>query len=118
MGDELPTTYEHYADFLASDPRRLGDALELGANWSDGGRLYRACWYSETGELTVEQISTTEPLDLEDFHRGIAGPVEVVTHVPDRRELDALVGRWPDVAAGLPRTLATLRQLIGRGVSH
>ncbi|MDP2710344.1 MAG: hypothetical protein Q8O56_03920 [Solirubrobacteraceae bacterium] len=112
MGDELPTTYEHYADFLAGDSRREGDALELGANWSDGGKFYRACWYAETGELTFERISAAEPLDLEDFHHGIAGPVEIVTRVPDRRTLDALVGRWPDIAAGLPRRLEALRQLI------
>lgn len=70
------------------------------------------CWYDETGELTFERLSSEEPLDLEDFHRGITGPVEVVALVPDRRQLAMLLGAWPNVAVGLPRTLEALRRLL------
>lgn len=115
MGDGQPTTsFERYDDFLAADPRRTGEALELGADWRDGDGRYRVCWYEETTELTFERLSNDEGLDLEDFHRGIAGPIEVVALVEDRGALDALLGEWPNVAVGLPRTLGSLRELLGR----
>lgn len=65
---EQPDYYTTYRDFLNSDPRREGSALEFGHNWKDEhGRRYRVCWYEQTGELTAEALSDTEPLYAEDF---------------------------------------------------
>lgn len=104
--------YACYADFLAADPRRRGNALELGIDWRDRGGRYRACWYQDTGELTLERLSPSDRLDLEDFHTGISGPVEILRHVPTRQELSALLGAWPSIAPGEPRTVKRLRELI------
>lgn len=114
VGDEHSrrSVYERYADFLASDPRRRGDALELGADWEQDGVRYRACWYEQTGEVTLERLSEREPLSVENFHRGVSGPVEVLRHVPTRAELEALLGRWPNIAAFEPRTVRRLRELL------
>ena len=106
--------YVRYADFLRADPRREGDALELGADWRDGDALYRMCWYQETGELTLERLSVKDETDLEDFHRGVSGPVEVLRHVSTREQLDALLGEWPNVAPGEPRDVARLKAIVGR----
>jgi hypothetical protein len=103
-------TYSSYEDFLNADPRRRGDALELGTDWQDGPRRYRACWYQETGELTAECLNDGR-LDLEDFHQGIAGPIHVLRRLPDRPALTALLGDWPNIAPGQPRTLQRLRNL-------
>lgn len=35
--------YARYTDFLDADPRRRGDALELGHDWRDDDELYRVC---------------------------------------------------------------------------
>jgi hypothetical protein len=108
-----PFLYPRYREFLAGNPGRRGDALELGADWRDGDGHYRVCWYEETGELTFERLASDQPLDLEDFHRGVAGPVEIVALIPDRTRLALLLGEWPNVAVGLPRTLDSLRRLLG-----
>lgn len=117
MGDESASSpsYARYADFLEADRRRKGNALELGHDWRDGDERYRVCWYEETGELTVERLGSARRLDLDDFHRGIAGPVEIVGHVRSREELTELLGEWPNIAPDQPRTLAWLRQLARRG---
>ena len=52
-----PGTYARYSDFLGEDPRRRGNALELGHDWRDGDARYRVCWYEETGELTSERLA-------------------------------------------------------------
>lgn len=108
-----PPLYRRYEDFLDADPRRRrGDALELGADWRDGDGRYRVCWYEQTGELTFERLAPDLSLDPEDFHRGVAGPVEIVALIRDRTRLDRLLGEWPNVAVGLPRRLDSLRRLI------
>jgi hypothetical protein len=104
--------YARYRDFLDVDARRRGDALEFGHDWRGPGGRYRVCWYQETGELTAERLSETQALDLEDFHRGIEGPVFVLARIPSRAQLDRLLGAWPQVALESPRTIARLRGLI------
>lgn len=108
-GDRL--LYASYTEFLAADPRRRGDALELGIDWREGAVRYRVCWYEHTGELTLERLSS-RGLDLEDFYAGVSGPVEILSRVPTRRELSALLGRWPNIAPGEPRTVKRLRELL------
>lgn len=103
-------SYICYADFLDADPRRGGDALELGRDWREGADSYRVCWYAETGELTAERINPSAELDLEDFHSGIVGPIQVLGCIGTREELTLLVGEWPNVAPSAPRTLAWLRE--------
>lgn len=105
--------YVRYQDFLDADPRRRGDALELGHHWrDDGDGRYRVCWYEATGELTAERLDPDCELEPEDFHRGISGPVEILRHIEDRAELDSLLGRWPNIVPGEPRTLARVRELL------
>ncbi|MGH2763655.1 MAG: hypothetical protein ACRDL4_01730 [Thermoleophilaceae bacterium] len=104
--------YVHYGDFLDTDPRRRGDALEFGRDWQDGEDSYRVCWYEGTGEFTAERIDPTAELDLEDFHSGIVGPVQVLGCIPTRQELTLLIGEWPNIARSVPRTLARLRELL------
>ena len=106
--------YARYADFQAADPRRRGDAYELGADWHDATHRYRACWYQQTGEVTLERLSDSEPLDVEDFDRGVKGPVEVLARIPTRAELSLLLGNWPNIAPGQPRTTTHLRALVAR----
>lgn len=110
--DSSHPVYVRYEDFLDADPRRRGDALELGIDWRDGAQRYRACWYEATGELTLERLSDAERLDLEDFHRGVSGPVEILRRIPTRDELDRLLGLWPNVAPGQPRAVNQLRALV------
>lgn len=107
----VPLVYTRYEDFLAADPRRQGDAYELGIDWIDGRGRYRACWYPETGELTAERLSDHEPLDTEDFHRGVAGSVEILRRIPTLAQLTLLLGKWPNIAVGQPRTLDRLKAL-------
>lgn len=111
---EPPTraTYVSYADFLDGDGRRRGNALELGHDWRDGDERYRVCWYEETGELTCERLAAGDMPDLENFHEGIAGPIEVLRVLATRQALEDLIGRWPNVAPNQPRTMRWLRDLI------
>ena len=106
--------YARYADFLRADPRREGDALELGADWRDGDALYRVCWYEGTGELTLERLSADDEADLEDFHRGVSGPVEILRRIATRGQFDALLGEWPNVAPGERRDVVHLREMLKR----
>lgn len=103
-------------DFLAADPRRRGDALELGHRWRDEKGRYRVCWYQETGELTAERLAEDAELDLEDFHEGVNGPVEVLARVQTREELERLVGPWPRPADG-GDSLSELRILLRAGTA-
>jgi hypothetical protein len=106
-------SFAGYQDFLSADPRRRdGRTLEIGIDWRDGERRFRVCYYTATGELTAEQLAADEPLDLEDFERGIAG-VEVVAVIPTRAELDRMLGPWPAVERCRPRTAERLRELVG-----
>jgi hypothetical protein len=107
-----PLTYARYADFLDADCRRRGDALELGHDWRGGRDRFRVCWYVGTGELTAERLSREAPLDLEDFHRGVVGPVEVIGRFATRGQLDRALGAWPNTTPGKPRTLAWLRRAL------
>lgn len=114
MSDQPAQTpaYVRYQDFLDADPRRTQDALELGADWRDGDVRYRVCWYEHTHELTAERLSDTEPLSVEDFHHGVAGPVEVLSMIASRDELTALLGQWPNIAPNQPRTLNWLKGVL------
>jgi hypothetical protein len=103
--------HRSYEEFLRGDPRRRGDALELGHDWFARDGRYRACWYEETGELTIEGLGEKLELEVEDFHAGVAGPVEVIAVIPSRTRLEAALGRWPAVERARPRTVARLRQL-------
>lgn len=103
---EQPTV--NYESFLNADPRRRGDALELGHDFTDEhGARYRVCWYADTGELTIEGIDADE-LDLEDFGRGII-TVQVAANF-DRATLERRLGTWPQIERCRPRTLAKLRE--------
>jgi len=120
---EQPTSppYVRYRDFLAADPRRRGDAFELGHQWRDGHERYRVCWYEETGELTAERLAEDAELDLEDFHKGVEGPVEVLAHIETREELERLLGPWPqplDERSSLPELRALLRAGAGSNTDH
>jgi hypothetical protein len=109
---EQPDHDASYRDFLDSDRRRYGNALEFGHNWTDeSGRRYRVCWYEETGELTAERLSDAEQLDVEDFYQGVAGPIEIIARISTRAQVDRLIGPWPHAVPGYPRTLACLREL-------
>lgn len=113
MSDQA-SHYVRYRDFLHTDPRRRGDALEFGHDWRGPDGRYRVCWYHDTGELTAERLSETEALDLEDFHQGISGPVYVIGRIPTRAQLERLIGRWPDLTLPPPHTLARLCELVAR----
>lgn len=97
-----------YETFLRQDRRRRGDALELGADFTDDAEgRYRVCWYAETGELTIEQIDP-DALDLEDFDKGVLA-VEITARL-DRPSLERRLGAWPQIEHCRPRTLARLRE--------
>ncbi len=104
--------YTRYRDFLDADERRRGDALEFGHDWRGPQGRYRVCWYQDTGELTAERLSETQPLDLEDFHQGVAGPVLIIGRIPSRAQLDRLLGTWPQLTLEPPRNIRRLRELI------
>ncbi len=105
--DQAPVAY---ADFLTADPRRRGDALELGHDFTDEqGNRYRACWYAETTEMTIELIPDFDALEVDDFHAGIA-TAEVVGRF-DRHELEDRLGPWPQLTRCWPRTVRRLREL-------
>ena len=110
--DSSHPVYVRYEDFLDADARRRGDALELGHDWRDGRHRHRVCWYEATGELTLERLSDSDRLELEDFYRGVSGPVEILRRIPTRGELDRLLGAWPNVAVREPRTVPRLRALL------
>lgn len=116
MGDKPASSppYPRYGDFLEADPRRKGDALELGHDWRDGDERYRVCWYEETGELTAERLGSDQELELEDFHRGVAGPVEIIARVQSRERLNQLLGEWPNIP-DRPHTLGRLRKVARLG---
>ncbi len=116
--DSGQLVYVSYADFLEADPRRRGDALELGIDWRDGESCYRACWYRATGEVTLERLAPPDELRVEDFHQGIAGPVEVLRYVPRQEELTRLIGPWPRVPLAQPRSVQRLRVLLGAPHLH
>lgn len=101
--------YERYLDFLEADPRRSGNALELGHRWREAGARYRVCWYESTGEITAERISEGS-IDLDDFHRGVLGPVEILGRLPTRQALEDALGPWPSPLDSIS-PLAEIRRL-------
>jgi hypothetical protein len=109
MMDAWHRTYE---EFLASDPRRRGDAIELGHSWFDRAARSRACWYEGTGELTVEGLDNEAEPDIDDFHAGVSGPVRVIAVIRSRRELEALLARWSGLERAWPRSVARVRELM------
>ena len=62
-------------------------------------------------------------LELEDFHAGIAGSVEVLARLPSREALEQLLGPWPNVAPNqhdarlAARAAAPLRASGARGLN-
>jgi hypothetical protein len=106
--------YARYDEFLDADPRRRGNAFEFGHRWRDGDGRYRVCWYEETGELTAERLAKDAKLELEDFHAGIDGPVEILARIETRAELERLIGPWPHALDGIS-DLAELRALLRAG---
>lgn len=110
----VPVAYVRYADFLDGDPARRGDALEFGHDWLDGEDRYRACWYPGTGELTIERLDPDGELALEDFHQGVAGPVEVLARFSNRADIERVLGAWPNPAPDRPRTVGSLRDMAQR----
>ena len=113
MEGEAAPRYSSYKGFLMEDPRRRSErVLEIGHDWHDGERRrFRVCYYTATGELTAERLSASQPLDLEDFDRGVEG-VAVVAVIPSPAELEQRLGAWPMVERCQPRTLARLRELV------
>lgn len=85
--------------------------MELGNDWYEGNERYRVCWYSQTGELTSERLSSAPDLALEDFHRGIVGPIEILSRFQSRSELEQAIGPWPLPASDSRRSLNSLRRL-------
>lgn len=97
-----------YETFLAADPRRRGDALEIGHDFTDEhGERCRVCWYRETGEVTIERVDF-DAIDLEDFHQGVLSAQVAAT--VDRATLEQQLGAWPQVEHCQPRTIARLRE--------
>lgn len=98
--------YASLMDFVIDDDRRLPSREEdLGLRWLDGdGRLHRAAWVADTGELTLIQCGPAE--------RG-GGHVEVLGVFPDRDELEAALGGWRDVC-GTPGSADWLRDRAAR----
>ncbi|MDO8213915.1 hypothetical protein [Conexibacter sp. CPCC 206217] len=113
MPQHDPQRYETYADFLLADPRRDGDALECGHDWLDNDNVrYRVCWYSATGELTLERLSRPLALELEDFAAGISGPIEILAILPTRARMERVLGTWPQLALLRSRRVADLRSQV------
>jgi hypothetical protein len=114
MNDEpTPSLYLCYEHFLAADDRRRGDVLECGTDWSGQGTArYRVCFYEQTGELTAERLSDEQTLDVEDFHRGVTGPIEILARLRDRAQLETALGEWPRLALVRRRDIGLLRELL------
>jgi hypothetical protein len=111
--DPTPSLYLCYEHFLEADERRAGDVLECGTDWSgQGSARYRVCFYQQTGELTAERLSEEEPLDVEDFDRGVAGPVEILARLRNRAQLEAALGEWPALPLVRQRDISRLRELL------
>lgn len=104
--------YPRYEDFLAADPRRREAAHEFGHDWHDGRHRYRICWYPRTHELTAERLSTTEPLELEDFDRGVSGPVEILHRIASQEKVERLLRDQLSIFRSQSRTLEGLRALL------
>jgi hypothetical protein len=106
-----PGGYQTYAEFLDADDRRHhGKAYECRHDWHDEhGHRHRVCWYAETGELTLEQLSEHQPLDLEDFAAGVTGPIEILTHFDTRTDFERTMGPWPELPRLPARSVDALR---------
>jgi hypothetical protein len=76
-------------DFALDDDRRLASPEEdLGLRWLDrDGRMHRAAWVTDTGELTLIQGGPPE--------EG-GGHVEVLGMFADRDELEAAMDGWQE----------------------
>ena len=97
--------YASLVDFAIDDDRRLSSREEdLGLRWlGHDGRMHRAAWVADTGELTLIQYGPPE-------HGG--GHVEVLGKFADRAELEAVIEGWQE-RCGLPDSLEWLRDRVG-----
>ena len=106
-------TCRSYEEFLAADERRRRGALELGHNLSARDACWRACWYEQTGELTIEAITNAAAIRADDFYAGISGPVTVLATIASQVELERILGSWPLLEIWRPRTRRRLHDLVG-----
>ena len=94
--------YASVLDFALDDGRRLSSPeQDVGLRWLDrDGRIHRAAWVADTGELTLIQCGPPE-------HGG--GHVEVLGVFGDRDELDEALSGWQR-ACGRPASAEWLRE--------
>jgi hypothetical protein len=106
-------------EFYDADPRRRQSAeVEFGRDWSDdtGGRS-EVSWVADTGELYLMN-EPIEPLysdglgDVEVQHvKAEDMTVEILTVVPTRDALDAMLDGWQD-AMPEPNSVAWVRERV------
>jgi hypothetical protein len=104
-------------EFYDADPRRRQSAeVEFGRDWSDdaGGRT-EVSWVADTGELYLMN-EPIEPLysdglgDVEVQHvKAEDMTVEILTVVPTRAAVDAMLDGWQDVM-NTPDSVAWVRE--------
>ena len=94
--------YRSLASFYRADPRRVASReLDVGLWWREqiDGRLHRAAWIDDTGELYLVRLGP-------EAEGG--GTVEVLAHLRDRERLDSALDGWRE-QCGEPSSLAWLR---------
>jgi len=98
--------YASLMDFAIDDDRRLrSHENDLGLRWLDrGGRMHRAAWVTETGELTLIQCGPPD--------EG-GGHVEVLGVFADRYALEAALDGWRE-RCGRPASVEWLRERASR----
>ena len=94
--------YASVLDFVLDGPQRAPSREEdVGLRWLDGeGRVYRAAWVEDTGELILVQLGRPS--------EG-GGHVEVLGVFADRDELDEALSGWRE-ACGSPGSAEWLRE--------
>ena len=82
--------YASLVDFVLDDPRRAPSREDdLGLRWLDArGRVHRAAWVEDTGELILIQLGRPE---------DGGGHVEVLGLFADRGDLDEALSGWRGV---------------------
>jgi hypothetical protein len=94
--------YSSLASFYRSDPRRAASReLDVGLWWREqvDGRLHRAAWIDDTGELYLVRLGP-------EAEGG--GTVEVLARMSDRDRLESALEGWRE-QCGEPSSLAWLR---------
>lgn len=100
--DENERSYPSLRHFLEDDPRRTPSReRDVGLRWRDvGGRIYRAAWVVDTGELVLVQTGAPE---------NGGGHVEVIGHSASEGELLAALAGW-EAICGEPCSAEWLRE--------